>query len=178
MWRAYGTPAREWLANKPTHRVAYVTRFTLITIYPTSVEFSLLFPRGNRRSTSEWKLQRSVSGWHDAHEVVGACCGAIGAILLDVRTVDECSGNGLPGAINIPLAELATRMSELDRSARFVVYCASGNRSGQANTPTTNTSAKTPPLRVQWNTADRLRANSGDVGSRVCVFILGIEQPP
>lgn len=57
---------------------------------------------------------------------------AEGAILLDVRTVDEFSSNGLPGAINIPLAELATRMSELDSSKRFVVYCASGNRSGQA----------------------------------------------
>ncbi len=57
-----------------------------------------------------------------------------GAILLDVRSASEFTTNGLPGAVNIPLAELAARMSELDKSKDIVVYCASGSRSGQANT--------------------------------------------
>jgi phage shock protein E len=57
-----------------------------------------------------------------------------GAILLDVRTASEFASNGLAGAINIPLADLPTRMTELDKSKNIVVYCASGNRSGQANT--------------------------------------------
>jgi phage shock protein E len=69
--------------------------------------------------------------------VTGAVAQALvlsGATLLDVRTASEFATDGLPGAINIPLAELATRMSELDLGKNIVVYCASGNRAGQATT--------------------------------------------
>ena len=57
-------------------------------------------------------------------------------ILLDVRTVPEFDGDlgHIPGAILIPLAELESRMPEIERykDSEMVVICRSGNRSGQA----------------------------------------------
>jgi hydroxyacylglutathione hydrolase len=38
----------------------------------------------------------------------------------------------IPGAVNIPLAELANRIGELDPAAPTVVYCAGGYRSSIA----------------------------------------------
>lgn len=57
-------------------------------------------------------------------------------ILLDVRTVLEFDGSlgHIPGAILIPLAELESRMDELEvyKDAEVIVICRSGNRSGRA----------------------------------------------
>ena len=43
--------------------------------------------------------------------------------VLDVRPADEYALGHLPGAINVPLAELATRLAELDPSREVVAYC-------------------------------------------------------
>lgn len=51
---------------------------------------------------------------------------------IDVRQADEVAASGLEGAINIPLDQLASRLSELDADRRTVLLCRSGNRSGQA----------------------------------------------
>ena len=57
---------------------------------------------------------------------------AAGARIIDVRTVAEFKDGAYPGAINIPLAFLPARMSELEpRDKPIVLYCASGARSGQ-----------------------------------------------
>jgi rhodanese-related sulfurtransferase len=56
-----------------------------------------------------------------------------GARLLDVRTAGEFAGNGLPGAINIPLRQLEQRAGELGSKVRpIIVYCQSGHRSQRA----------------------------------------------
>ena len=57
-----------------------------------------------------------------------------GAILVDVRTSDEFRSGHLQDARNIDLAapDFANQVDELDRTASYVVYCASGNRAGQA----------------------------------------------
>jgi rhodanese-related sulfurtransferase len=57
---------------------------------------------------------------------------ASGAALLDVRTPDEFRDGHLEGAINIPLSDLAARLSELPRDRPLIVYCASGRRSARA----------------------------------------------
>ena len=58
---------------------------------------------------------------------------ADGALLLDVRTKAEFDQAHIPGAINISVAELKGRLSELgDKQRPVVVYCRSGNRSGRA----------------------------------------------
>ncbi len=53
-------------------------------------------------------------------------------ILLDVRTKSEYELGSIDGAINIPLAELGSRFNSLDPTQSIVVFCQSGNRSGQA----------------------------------------------
>ena len=50
-------------------------------------------------------------------------------ILLDVRAPQEYEDNHIVGAINIPVAELRTRYSELNRDKAIVLVCSSGNRS-------------------------------------------------
>ena len=64
----------------------------------------------------------------DARQLV-----AQGAVLLDVRTPAEYAGGHLDGAVNIPLQQLADRLTELRPTDRpLVVYCRSGARSRQA----------------------------------------------
>lgn len=43
--------------------------------------------------------------------------------VLDVRPSDEFAAGHLPGAINIPLSELETRLAELDPGHEIVAYC-------------------------------------------------------
>ena len=54
--------------------------------------------------------------------------------VLDVRTPDEYAEGHLAGATLIDFYEpdFATRIAGLDRTKTYVVYCRSGNRSGQA----------------------------------------------
>ncbi|MCC7383424.1 MAG: rhodanese-like domain-containing protein [Deltaproteobacteria bacterium] len=53
-----------------------------------------------------------------------------GARLLDVRTPAEFASGHLPGALNVPVAELQRRISEVGAKDRpVVVYCRSGSRS-------------------------------------------------
>lgn len=56
-----------------------------------------------------------------------------GGLLLDVRTDGEFAAGHLPGAVNIPVGQLASRRKELGpRGRAIVVYCRSGARSGAA----------------------------------------------
>lgn len=55
-----------------------------------------------------------------------------GLVLLDVREPHELEISGLPGAINIPLGQLASRLSELDSASEMVVFCKAGTRSARA----------------------------------------------
>jgi rhodanese-related sulfurtransferase/DNA-binding HxlR family transcriptional regulator len=45
------------------------------------------------------------------------------AVILDVRPEPEYAGGHLPGAIHIPLEELADRLAELPRDREIVAYC-------------------------------------------------------
>lgn len=56
-----------------------------------------------------------------------------GAMLLDVRSPSEYASGHLDGAVNIPVSDLGGRLAKLGKKDRpIVVYCRSGNRSGQA----------------------------------------------
>jgi phage shock protein E len=58
---------------------------------------------------------------------------AAGAKLVDVRMPDEFASGHVPGAVNIPLHELSSRLSEIGPpSTKVVVYCRSGSRSASA----------------------------------------------
>lgn len=63
---------------------------------------------------------------------------AKGAVVLDVRTPEEFADGHLPNATNIPVHEVARRISEVDqlvggdKTRPVVAYCASGARSARA----------------------------------------------
>ncbi len=55
------------------------------------------------------------------------------ALVVDVRTPGEYAGGHYHGAINIPLSQLRSRMSELGpKNRHIIVYCRSGSRSAVA----------------------------------------------
>ncbi len=55
-----------------------------------------------------------------------------GLILLDVREPHELEISAIPGALNIPLGQIAERMSELDSAKEMIVFCKRGTRSARA----------------------------------------------
>jgi len=57
-------------------------------------------------------------------------------ILVDVRTLEEFQEEHIPGAILLPLSDLAADAASVlpDLDAKIIVYCRSGNRSAQAAT--------------------------------------------
>jgi len=50
-------------------------------------------------------------------------------LLVDVREPDEYVAGHVPGAVLIPMGQLANRMGEIDKTSPVFVICASGNRS-------------------------------------------------
>nr|WP_152426342.1 rhodanese-like domain-containing protein [Cesiribacter andamanensis] len=56
------------------------------------------------------------------------------AVVLDVRTPGEVRGGKIPGATTIDIMDrnFANRIETLDKDKPYLVYCRSGNRSGQA----------------------------------------------
>ncbi|RJX36500.1 MAG: hypothetical protein C4525_00080 [Desulfarculus sp.] len=51
-----------------------------------------------------------------------------GKLILDVRTTAEAAGGVLPGAKNIPVDELSTRLKELPKDKEIVAHCLTGLR--------------------------------------------------
>lgn len=51
--------------------------------------------------------------------------------LLDLREPDELIVSGIPGAINIPFGEVASRLDEVPTDKPVVVYCRVGDWSEQ-----------------------------------------------
>jgi len=52
--------------------------------------------------------------------------------LLDVREPHELQISALPNAVNIPLGQLAGRLTELDSAEDMVIFCKGGTRSARA----------------------------------------------
>lgn len=57
---------------------------------------------------------------------------AAGWTLVDVRTPAEFADGHIPGAVNVPLDEVPAVAASWDKAGLYVLYCRSGNRSGQA----------------------------------------------
>ena len=55
-----------------------------------------------------------------------------GAILVDVRELDEFARARVPGATHLPLSQFAERVGELPRDREIVLLCAAGMRSAMA----------------------------------------------
>ena len=57
------------------------------------------------------------------------------AVILDVRTEDECNEGMISGAVNVDIYKgqgFIYLLEELDKSKNYYVYCRSGARSAQA----------------------------------------------
>jgi len=56
------------------------------------------------------------------------------AVLIDVRTPEECDGGMIPNSINLDLmsAEFMDQVLELDRHKNYYMICRSGGRSSTA----------------------------------------------
>lgn len=55
-----------------------------------------------------------------------------GAFLVDVRTPAEFAEGHVEGSTNIPLDQLAGQLTKFKGKEQIIVFCRSGNRSGQA----------------------------------------------
>jgi len=51
--------------------------------------------------------------------------------VLDVREDFEVAEGMIPGALHIPMGQLASRLGEIDRGRPVIVVCRSGNRSAR-----------------------------------------------
>ncbi|MEZ5095864.1 MAG: rhodanese-like domain-containing protein [Nocardioides sp.] len=54
---------------------------------------------------------------------------AEGAVVVDVRESMEYHRAHVPGALLMPMSQIGARYTELDRSQRLYIICATGNRS-------------------------------------------------
>jgi rhodanese-related sulfurtransferase len=52
--------------------------------------------------------------------------------LLDVRTPQEFAEGHVPGAVNVPYDQLASRLAEVPKDKDVVLYCKTGRRAGIA----------------------------------------------
>jgi rhodanese-related sulfurtransferase len=52
--------------------------------------------------------------------------------VLDVRTPQEYADGHVPGAVNVPHDQLASRLAEVPKDKDVVLYCKSGRRAGMA----------------------------------------------
>lgn len=55
-----------------------------------------------------------------------------GAFLVDVRTPEEFAEGNVKESINIPLDQVAVNLDKFMGKENIIVFCRSGNRSGQA----------------------------------------------
>jgi rhodanese-related sulfurtransferase len=55
-----------------------------------------------------------------------------GAFLVDVRSPAEFTSGSAKGAVNIPLNTINSKLKLFKGKSNIVVFCRSGNRSGQA----------------------------------------------
>ncbi|MFM9107274.1 MAG: MBL fold metallo-hydrolase [Chloroflexota bacterium] len=72
----------------------------------------------------------------DRSEIAGIAPGDLAAhpdaFLLDVREPEEFAVAHVPGAVNLPQCDLATRIADLPRDREIVVICQAGRRSRRA----------------------------------------------
>lgn len=55
-----------------------------------------------------------------------------GVVLVDVREPNEYAEGHIPGAVNIPIRQLAKNLDKLPKDKPVVVYCRTGHRAGMA----------------------------------------------
>ena len=112
------------MSKSPTLLVSLVSLVSLLVIIllvlMTIVAFPLIAQDQDRR-IDYLELQKLITEKNEAY------------ILVDVRTKQEYESGYIPTAINIPHREIGNNLPTEDRSAKIILYCRSGTRSGIAN---------------------------------------------
>ncbi|GAA2394261.1 metalloregulator ArsR/SmtB family transcription factor [Dactylosporangium salmoneum] len=89
--------------------------------------FALLRRVADRHQTAVPPAREAYLGFDGAQEITRAellaRAEAGGLLILDVRPIDEYLAGHVPGAVCIPVDELAERIGELPEDAEIVVYC-------------------------------------------------------
>ena len=114
--------------KKPTRRNTYLM-VSGVVIALAVAAFALYSSRGTtsgatKLSPTEYETQFAAS--------------STPYLLVDVRTPEEFATGHIHNAVNIPLDTIESRLNEIPRTEPVVVYCHSGNRSGQASRILTN----------------------------------------
>jgi rhodanese-related sulfurtransferase len=88
-------------------------------------------PEETPRATSQQATQETTV---EPAALLQALAGEEDVLVLDVRTEAEYQGGHVPGAVNIPHDQLASRIEEVRgvEADRIVVYCESGRRAAMA----------------------------------------------
>lgn len=88
----------------------------LVLLFGLAAVFALSRLKGGTRLTHEALAEKRAGGGQ----------------IVDVRSSAEFRSGAYPGARNIPLPELGSRLGDLQKDKPVVVYCASGARSAAA----------------------------------------------
>ena len=80
-----------------------------------------------------------------------------GAFLVDVRSPGEFAGGSAKGAVNIPLDQVTQQLAKLKNKEHIVVFCRSGNRSGQAKSILENQGIENVTNGGTWDTVAGLQ---------------------
>ena len=86
----------------------------------------LLFNQNSQTTTAQAPIAEEIPYPEIARaslEEAKAALDSGSAILLDVRSAEAFAGQHIAGAVNIPTAEIETRLSELDPNAWIIPYC-------------------------------------------------------
>ena len=101
------------------------------------VLLSLIISCSNSSSSSQQQTNTAASYNNlTVDEVITLWKSNTNIILIDVRTPDEIKETGtIEGATNIDFkaADFKDNVSALDKSKEYIVFCRTGNRSGQAS---------------------------------------------
>jgi rhodanese-related sulfurtransferase len=97
------------------------------TTTEAAMAFDLVAATGEYESTipEGWMAVGDTEAFKDA-------VAASGALVIDVRQPEEYVEGHIPGAVSIPLRELAANVDKIPTDTQVFVYCASGYRAGLA----------------------------------------------
>lgn len=84
------------------------------------------------RSTVDQFLQSIPRGYYAVQpvEVIKAKVAAGKTLFIDIRETAEYTRGHIPGAINIPLRELAQNLERVPEDQPVILYCSTGYRTG------------------------------------------------
>jgi rhodanese-related sulfurtransferase len=120
-------PLETTAAPAATEAPAETTAAPAEEITTTAAAFDLVAAVYEYESTipEGWMNVGDVVAFKDAVEVSGA-------LVIDVRQPSEYEEGHIPGAVNIPLRELAANVDRIPTDTQVFVYCKSGYRAGIA----------------------------------------------